>query len=354
MHAPHPFDDPLWGYLSKMGYSDNRYVSADIEGHFTERVRDSEAPVVVPGSKGYATRAIGRIVSDGETVATMGVVDNDESLDGEDLLFLQYACCLLGGEFEKRKYTDQFKGNFSSLMCRDLLLMTAETKEEVLSRLPEFYFPNARRTVVVVPLPACMLSIGDFLKSEVGRRTVYTDCILLGDREELVVVGEEHSSYPRTSFLLAIADVIGAHGLRGGAGAPCEEIRHLQESYLTAEAVLRLPKGEGALIDFSEHRPEAFLANADMAVPKRLFCHEALKKLTAYDASTHTELSNTLRTYVLCGCSLSQAADALFLHRNTLRNRLCRIEEVTGLDLADSDTQFDIRFSYMLIDLCGR
>jgi len=47
------------------------------------------------------------------------------------------------------------------------------------------------------------------------------------------------------------------------------------------------------------------------------------------------ELLKTLETYLDHGCSLVEAADALYIHRNTLLHRLKRIEELCDVDLRD-------------------
>ena len=54
--------------------------------------------------------------------------------------------------------------------------------------------------------------------------------------------------------------------------------------------------------------------------------------LTELDSSRGTQHVRTLRTFVACNGSLSETAKALFLHTNTVRHRLSRIQEITGRD----------------------
>jgi len=44
-------------------------------------------------------------------------------------------------------------------------------------------------------------------------------------------------------------------------------------------------------------------------------------------------LRETLAVFVGCGGSVARAAEALYVHRNTVRYRLRRVEQLTGLDL---------------------
>jgi purine catabolism regulator len=60
-----------------------------------------------------------------------------------------------------------------------------------------------------------------------------------------------------------------------------------------------------------------------------------LDDLVAYDAGHNTELLKTVEVYLDHGASLIDAAEALYIHRNTLIHRLDRIQALTDLDLRD-------------------
>lgn len=62
--------------------------------------------------------------------------------------------------------------------------------------------------------------------------------------------------------------------------------------------------------------------------------------LLEYDARNDADLTETLAAYLAALGDVRAAAAALFIHPNTLRYRLRRLEEVSGLDLADPDQRF--------------
>jgi DNA-binding PucR family transcriptional regulator len=63
----------------------------------------------------------------------------------------------------------------------------------------------------------------------------------------------------------------------------------------------------------------------------------AIAVLAAYDAKRCTVLLETLERHLGDRGALAATARALFIHTNTLRQRLERIESLTGLDLAQED-----------------
>jgi GAF domain-containing protein len=64
---------------------------------------------------------------------------------------------------------------------------------------------------------------------------------------------------------------------------------------------------------------------------------QAIATLAAYDAKRRTELVHTLERHLGDRGALAATARALYIHTNTLRQRLDRIESLTGLDLATED-----------------
>jgi hypothetical protein len=63
--------------------------------------------------------------------------------------------------------------------------------------------------------------------------------------------------------------------------------------------------------------------------------YRKLATLEAYDARHNTELTNTLATYFAFIGNVSTTSDNLHLHKTTLRYRLKRISEISGISLDD-------------------
>ena len=62
----------------------------------------------------------------------------------------------------------------------------------------------------------------------------------------------------------------------------------------------------------------------------------ALKPLADYDSRHGTELVMTLRAFLAANRSFAETAEALFIHRNTLRYRLRQIHDLLGHDVAST------------------
>ncbi len=65
-----------------------------------------------------------------------------------------------------------------------------------------------------------------------------------------------------------------------------------------------------------------------------------IARLQEYDAQNDSGLTETLAAWLDALGDVRAAAATLFIHTNTLRYRLRRVEEISGIDLADPDQRF--------------
>jgi Purine catabolism regulatory protein-like family/PucR C-terminal helix-turn-helix domain/GGDEF-like domain len=73
----------------------------------------------------------------------------------------------------------------------------------------------------------------------------------------------------------------------------------------------------------------------------RSFRRRLLGPLVAYDERHHAELLPTLREFLACSGSWNACAATMYVHVNTVRYRIRRIEELTGRNLSRLDDQVD-------------
>ena len=78
------------------------------------------------------------------------------------------------------------------------------------------------------------------------------------------------------------------------------------------------------------------------------FIKKQLGVLIDYDAQNHTQLLSTLEIYLKNNCNLLHTADELFTHRNTIKYRLKRIEELLHRNMEDSAVLLNLNVALYL------
>jgi GAF domain-containing protein len=132
---------------------------------------------------------------------------------------------------------------------------------------------------------------------------------------------------------LAEAATIGVSSACAGAAsfaAGFEEARHA----LLGAAVL---DGRPLVTQYDELGSYKYLLRMSLDSSPRDAHRESIERLVAYDEARSASLLRTLEELLRRRGNISATADALHVHQNTLRQRLRRIMQVSGLDLMKDD-----------------
>jgi len=87
------------------------------------------------------------------------------------------------------------------------------------------------------------------------------------------------------------------------------------------------------------------LASVDDLADVERFVRKWLGALVDYDERKHTGLRSTLTQYLQHGGGYEATSRALSVHRSTLKYRLQRIRDLTGSDLGDPETHFNLQLA---------
>jgi purine catabolism regulator len=133
--------------------------------------------------------------------------------------------------------------------------------------------------------------------------------------------------------------------MRSGIGMPAGELRFWRDSFRQAGQALEMSRRLGSQTpryypDLSVYR---LLVQLEHHPDLHAFREEILGSLLTYEGGG--DFIKTLEAYFEHHGNLSQAADALYVHRNTLTYRMERISEITGLDLDFPETRLAIQLA---------
>lgn len=133
--------------------------------------------------------------------------------------------------------------------------------------------------------------------------------------------------------------------VRIGIGMVAADISGIATSYKQAKEALNIASKLGqdrGIYTFTELGLLHWLHQLPESALEDNWYYRAVIKLDQHDNSHNKPLLKTLEFFLDCGGSLKDAAERLYVHRNTLIYRLERIETATGLDLRDSYTQINL------------
>jgi GAF domain-containing protein len=135
------------------------------------------------------------------------------------------------------------------------------------------------------------------------------------------------------------------HGALGeeiaiGVSNPCQGAASFAAGFQEAWHALvgtSVLQGRPGVMAYDELGPYKYLLRMSVDSGSRDTHRESIRRLADYDRQRSTFLLRTLEEFLRHRGSISATAAALYVHPNTLRQRLRRIQELSGLDLRKDD-----------------
>ncbi|MGV2435998.1 MAG UNVERIFIED_CONTAM: helix-turn-helix domain-containing protein [Anaerolineae bacterium] len=323
------------------------------------RVKDITNPVMMQGLPvpGYA-RLVAPIVTKEIGRGYLSIIGAEDDLDEIDFLIAEHGALACALEMAKQKAISEtekrLRGTFlDRLLNGDVSQSEAIRQGERLNHnmnLPHIAIalrwlgektPSVRRLETIV---------NKVVETEQARALVWQR-----EREGQVIVFHATDKHDPIDTSIALANKF-VEAVRSqfpnikiaiGLGQAALEIGNWRNSHRDAEQALELA---GRL------QTDTPLYIADLGVyqlilglsdQERLieFCNKSLGRIIDYDLRQHADLLQTLEAFFYCHGNLSQTAERLIVHRNTLLYRMNRINQIADIDLDRPETRLALHLA---------
>ncbi|MEW5920845.1 MAG: helix-turn-helix domain-containing protein [Bacillota bacterium] len=140
-----------------------------------------------------------------------------------------------------------------------------------------------------------------------------------------------------------------------GIGRVCNSIDEIKISYQEARRTLFIAKKFGKrdqVINYDSLGAYKILFNVNNMDELQEFLDQTLGALLKYDRAKKNEiLIPTLKSYLACNCNNQKTADNLFIHLNTLKYRLQKIQDIGAVDLNDPESRLDLQLALKILEI---
>jgi GAF domain-containing protein len=128
----------------------------------------------------------------------------------------------------------------------------------------------------------------------------------------------------------------------------------VQQMYREARLAADLRQwGESVIADVGSLGAFRLVIGAASSADALAFSRRTLGSVVEHDRKHNALLVDTLRTYLANGLSASAAARRLRVHVHTIRYRLTRVEDMTGLSLQRTEDRLALDLALRILDLAG-
>ena len=323
------------------------------------RVKDINHPVMLQGLPvpKYA-RLIAPIVTKEIGRGYLSIIGTEDDLDEIDYLVAEHGALACALEMAKQKAISEtekrLRGTFlDRLLNGDVNQTEAVRQGERLNHnmnLPHIAIalrwlgektPSVRRLETIV---------NKVVTTEQARALVWHR-----ERERQVIVFHatdkddpiDTSMSLANRFVEAVRNQYPSIKVAIGLGQTAHEISNWRNSHRDAEQALELAGRLQTdtplyIADLGVYQLILGLSDQDRLIE---FCDKTLGKLIEYDLRQHADLLQTLEAFFYCHGNLSQTAERLIVHRNTLLYRMNRINQIAHIDLDRPETRLALHLA---------
>lgn len=280
-----------------------------------------------------------------EVLGVLALVDPDRVAGDHELIALEHGATVLAMELAHLRSLAE-----SDLRrARDLVdeLLADPSRERVLARAQALGYDLERPHRVVVVAPAAELTDRDgLLREACSAVAAFQPATLAAPTEHGVALLVE-PDVDWTQLRDAVEREHG-HPCHVGVGGVSRAIEEFPRSFREARVALKLQRAIGRVGEvqpFDALGVYRLLAAVEDPAHVEAFVREWLGSLIDYDERKNYELVLTLFCYLEHGGQYETSAAQLNVHRNTLKYRLRRIQELSGHDLRDPATRFNLQLA---------
>ncbi|MAU10841.1 MAG: hypothetical protein CL607_13535 [Anaerolineaceae bacterium] len=330
-----------------------------VEMQDRHRVADIDQPVLMQSLPitGMA-RLIAPVVTKGIGRGYLSIIGRDNDLDDIDLLVAEHGAAACALEMAKLKAVSETEKRLRGTFL-DRLLIGDVSQQEAIRQGERFEHDMTQTHVAMVlawrsdnsPSMRRLETTVNSLIDQQGSNAL----VWIREKEREVVVF--HATNPKdpvdTSLKLSqafsseIRRIYPQQHIAVGLGQPARDIASWRTSYRDAvqamELAVRLQTDTPLYIgDLGVYQLILSLSDRDKLLA---FCERTLGPLIDYDHRQHADLIKTLEAFFSCHGNLSQTADMLIVHRNTLLYRMNRINEIAEIDLNRPETRLALHLA---------
>ena len=264
----------------------------------------------------------------------------------EDSGIIGYAQNLISVELNNMVKQRQAQRALCGQVLEDVIHGALETSEAQ-RRLAGVGLNSTRKNVVLLAVSAAHHKA--LLSTSVPQPLENAVAAVVG-KDLAVVINDDGGAAP--ALARKLSDHLAEAGIHAtiGIGGAYTKPNGLRWSYFEA----RDAASHGLPVNEPERLSLTSLLLASEDVPLADMANESLNPLRAFDSTHGAELMATLESYLNNNGSVAAVAEALTLHRNTVRYRLAQITELTGYDPSVTADRVQLWLALAVARLGGR
>lgn len=303
-----------------------------------------------------------KVVAKNNVCGYIFVYGEHKQMDEMNIIILDHAVTTVALEFSKKEVLHEHMNLMENNFFIDLVMSNTKSEEEVNYRVQFFSWPKAPVSLIIFDIDSFEINTRVKTEMEILKlkrkisEVIYNimdensieckvisksdsfSCIMpnkLKKHELLIIVKDiQKNIKEEVNITMTVGVVCNIHTYM--------ELCKAHEDARDAIEICRRGEEECKVVFISDVRFEQAILHSRNNKYLKDYIDDTIDKLIKYDKNHNTQLVNTLEILIENMGVRTQASEQLYLHRNTLLNRIRKIEWITGYDLSRAQQLFEL------------
>lgn len=347
-------DDPCWNEIVENGYpSIDTMVTLEKQNCIKNLDSPTKPIMIEPGNRSGFRKILVRIQDGKNTLGYIGVVEMNQKLSNMDLELVSLSSKILAKMF---LYTDIENNKCDNDRYERIIIeildkkLTSENQiNERLHYLKWRFYKKYYMLAIDMSEKDNSEALSCYMKSSIKKKYPSFN-MLIYDKHIIIIDGFDNTLLkPDTKYLEPLRELLKKSELYCGLSNCFGDLSQLNMYYKQSKLAMELGQVSGKydtnIYYYSDYALMYMIHICSKHEDLNYFCNPAIIQLYEYDKEKGTHYLETLEAYVNNYKNYQLAAEAVYLHRNTMVYRINKIREITGLTLDDSE-MMDLRMSF--------
>jgi len=213
------------------------------------------------------------------------------------------------------------------------------------------YFPTYYRVIVVKPkqitIDASLYYIRDQLQAsfQIIKGVVYNGYVVL-------LLPQKQETLPKMPDQMMTMFI--ENDLICGVSRAFKDLINMRTYFLQAKNALELAKKldmQSRVNTYEQVAPFHLVKIASQHDDLSQICSDVIRRVMRYDSENNTSFLKDLYVLVMNAYDLGRSAEQQHIHRNSMRYRAKKLEEIMGASLDDADARLRIEISFLIMSV---
>lgn len=351
-------DDPEWKEHILCGCNSYKNIAQLKVGKYIEKVFKSSEPLILHPPF-YKNRILmSNIVVNGKIIGHLTLNEGKREFSSSDSELSIFLSNIIAAELTKNDFFQNTKGAMHEHLIVGLLNNEFSDPLVIKEKIRTLNW-NPKKNLHLLTFVADEKDVANtpltYIKNSLDSIIIGSKSAIFNDHLVMIVEHNKEELLSR-EIMQEIEVFCSKNMLKCGLSRPFNDLSLIHKYYDQCLNAIELGvylRRKVLLYPYEEYAIYQSFKLCMNALDLRDLCHSAVLNLIEYDKKNNTKYAQSLFTYLECGVDINDSAKKLFIHHNTMRFRIEKIQGILNIDLNEGDLIQKFYYTFKVLEFLG-